>query len=217
MAALSSLSRYTVPGAGGGQSSTVQGLLMPKLKYRFRVTLENFGITKPVTELTKQVVTAARPQVQFENQIIHVYNSQIKYAGKPTWQSLAISVRDDVGGNVTKVVGEQLQKQFDFFEQASAYAGADYKFLTRIEMLDGGNGAFDAGVLETWECVGCYLQTVNYNELAYAESTPMEIALTIEFDNAIQVDKSGNPVGLGANVGRSIAQDSATGSSGTGG
>jgi hypothetical protein len=206
--AIGMLSRMTVPLPGGGQSNSVQGLLMPKLKYRFRVSLENFGVTKPTTELTKQVVTAARPQVQFENQVIHVYNSQIKYAGKHSWQPMNITVRDDVGGNVTKLVGEQLQKQFDFFEQASAAAGGEYKFLTRIEMLDGGNGDnanWQPNVLETWECYGCYLQTVNYNELAYAESTPMEIALTIEFDNAVQVGLSGQPLGLGATVGRTLS------------
>lgn len=206
--AIASLSRFTVPLAGGGQSSTVQGLLMPKLKYRFRVSLENFGVTKPTTELTKQVVSAARPQVQFENQTIHVYNSQIKYAGKHTWQPMNLVLRDDAQGNVTKLVGEQLQKQFDFFEQASAAAGAEYKFLTRIEMLDGGNGDnanWQANVLETWEVYGCYLQSVNYNELAYSESTPMEIALTIEYDNALQIGPTGSPVGLGATVGRTLS------------
>jgi len=206
--AIASLSKFTVPLAAGGQSSTSQGLLMPKLKYRFRISLENFGVTKPTTELTKQVVTAARPQVQFEDQVIHVYNSQIHYAGKHSWQPMTISIRDDVGGNVTKLIGEQLQKQFDFFEQASAASGAEYKFLTRIEMLDGGNGdngTWAPNVLETWECYGCYLQQVNYNELAYAESAPMEIALTIVFDNALQVGATGSPVGLGATVGRTLS------------
>jgi hypothetical protein len=201
--AISSLSRFTVP-LGAGQSASVQGLLMPKLKYRFRVQLENFGISKPTTELTKQVVSAARPQVQFENQTIHVYNSSIKYAGKHTWQDMTLTLRDDVGGEVTKRVGEQLQKQFDFFEQASAASGMDYKFQTRIEMLDGGNGNYEPTVLETWQIAGCYLQQVNYNELAYAESTPMEIALTITYDNAIQTDATGTPLGLGAAVGRTL-------------
>jgi hypothetical protein len=206
--AIASLSRFTVPLAGGGQSSTVQGLLMPKLKYRFRVSLENFGVTKPTTELTKQVVTASRPQVQFENQVLHVYNSQINYAGKHTWQPMNLSIRDDAQGQITRLVGEQLQKQFDFFEQASAASGAEYKFLTRIEMLDGGNGDnanWQANVLETWEVYGCYLQSVNYNELAYAESAPMEIALTIQYDNALQIGPSGTPVGLGATVGRTLS------------
>jgi hypothetical protein len=203
--AIASLSRFTVPLAGGVPDDTLsQGLLMPKLKYRFRVSLENFGITTPRTELTKQVVSAARPQVQFENQTIHVYNSQIKYAGKHTWQPMNLVLRDDASGRVTQMVGEQLQKQFDFFEQASAASGADYKFLTRIEMLDGGNGAQTPIVLETWEVYGCYLQSVNYNELAYSESTPMEIALTIEYDNALQIGPTGAPVGVGATVARTL-------------
>jgi hypothetical protein len=33
----------------------------------------------------------------------------------------------------------------------------------------------------------------------------MEIALTIEFDNAIQVGASGAPLGVGATIGRTIS------------
>ena len=40
--AVSSLSKMTVPLASD-QSASTQGLLMPKLKYRFRVMFENFG------------------------------------------------------------------------------------------------------------------------------------------------------------------------------
>jgi len=32
----------------------------------------------------------------------------------------------------------------------------------------------------------------------------MDISLTITYDNALQIDTSGNPTGLGANVGRTI-------------
>jgi len=42
--AISSLSRITVPLASDASNST-QGLLMPKLQYRFRVSLENFGVS----------------------------------------------------------------------------------------------------------------------------------------------------------------------------
>ncbi len=53
--AVSSLNKFTVPLASD-QSASTQGLLMPKLKYRFRVSFENFGITTPRSELTKQVI-----------------------------------------------------------------------------------------------------------------------------------------------------------------
>ena len=204
--AISSLSRFSVPLATGGQSATSQGLLMPKLKYRFRVTLDNFGVTKPTTELTKQVMTVARPNVQFDSQTIDVYNSKIFYAGKHTWQPISMTVRDDVGGNVSRLVGEQVQKQFDMLEQVSASSGSDYKFTMRIELLDGGNGGVEPRILETFELYGCFLTDINYNELTYAESAPVDIQMSIQYDNALQLNGAGNPNGIGVAIQRTIRQ-----------
>ena len=183
--AIASLSKFTVPLATD-QSASAQGMLMPKLKYRFRVMFENFGTSTPTTELTKQVQDAARPQVTFETQKIMVYNSTINYAGRPTWGEMTIKLRDDVTGQVSKLVGEQMQKQFDFFEQSSAASGGDYKFLMRVEMLDGGNGANTPNILETWECYGCYVKQTQYNSLQYGSQEMLTIDLTIQPDNCIQ-------------------------------
>lgn len=191
--AVATLTRFTVPVASD-QSAQSQGLLMPKLKYRFRISFENFGVSTPRTELTKQVIDFARPEVTFEEMDIHVYNSKIKMAGKHSWANTTVNVRDDALGTVSRLVGEQLQKQFDFFEQSSAAAGIDYKFTLRCEMLDGGNGVDTVSVLETWELYGCYLQMVNYNDLNYATSEPVTISMTISFDNALQTPL-GNGVG----------------------
>jgi hypothetical protein len=208
--AVSSLSRMTVPLASD-QSSPNQGLLMPKLKYRFRVVFENFGVSTPRTELTKQVMDFTRPTVSFEAIDVPIYNSTIKLAGKYSWGDLTCQVRDDAGGNVSKLVGEQLQKQLDFMEQSSASSGIDYKFLTRFEVLDGGNGANEPIALETWEIYGCYLSEVNYNNMDYAESAVATISMTIRFDNAVQTPTGS---GVGAIVGRTLG-DVATGA-GTG-
>jgi len=195
---IATLNRFTVPLATDSSASS-QGTLMPKLKYRFRILFENFGISTPTTELTKQVQTAAKPNVQFANTVIETYNSKINYAGKPTWQTIAIVLRDDATGVVSKMIGEQMQKQFDFFEQASAASGTDYKFSMKIEILDGGNGIWNANVLETWECYGCYITQANYQSLSYAEAAPQTIDITIQPDNCIQTPQGS---GIGANVGR---------------
>ena len=117
--AISTLSKFTVPLASN-QSSNTQGLLMPKLQYRFRVILEGFGVSTPRSELTKQVVDVTRPNITFDQITLDVYNSRVYMAGKHTWDPITLNVRDDVNYEVTKLVGEQLQKQFDFFEQSSA-------------------------------------------------------------------------------------------------
>ena len=198
--AVSSLTRMTVPLASD-QSNPNQGLLMPKLKYRFRAIFENFGVSTPRTELTKQVIDFQRPSVSFDEMVVDIYNSKLYLAGKHSWEAITVNLRDDASGQIARLVGEQLQKQMDFMEQASAASGIDYKFLTRCEILDGGNGTAQPTVLETWELYGCYLTGVNYNDLNYSESAPVTISMTIRFDNALQTPLGS---GVGAAVGRTV-------------
>ena len=191
-----SLVNMTVASDNGGGN---QGLLMPKLQFRFRVNFFSFGTIGDTVSLTKQVIDCARPQVQFQEITLPVYNSTLYLAGKATWQTLAINIRDDASGTVSALVGQQLQKQMDFVEQASAASGQDYKFQTNIEILDGGNGTAGPVVLETWELYGCFIQTANYNTLNYATNEAVTIALTLRYDNAIQS-------AIGSGVGTTISR-----------
>jgi hypothetical protein len=194
----------TVPLASD-QSASAQGLLMPKLKYRFRVMFENFGVSKPTTELTKQVVSVARPNLTFEEITLPIYNSTLKLAGRHSWADVACSVRDDASNSVSKLIGEQMQKQMDFLEMASAASGIDYKFLTKIEILDGGNGAATPVVLEAWELYGCYLKGADYGELNYGTNEGVTVNMTIAYDNAAQLGPNSLDVsGIGGVIGRTI-------------
>jgi len=212
--ALSSLNRISVPPAGANSNTN---LLMPKLKYRFRVILLGFGV-EASTELTKQVADLTRPTVTFEEMEIPIYNSKVFLAGKHTWETITINMRDDASGNVTKLVGQQIQKQFDFLEQASARSGIDYKFQTNIEILDGGNGAIEATVLEKWELYGCFVTSADYGDMNYGTNEPATVAMTIRYDNAVQFkggEGTGTDRGIGAVVGRTIGE-SVTGGNGAG-
>ena len=54
------------------------------------------------------------------------------------------------------------------------------------EVLDGGNGTLAPNVLEAWELDGCFLSQVDWGDMAYNSNDPVQIALTVKFDNAIQ-------------------------------
>lgn len=183
--AVASLSKFTVP-LSNDQSASSQGLLMPKLKYRFRASFYNFGVTNVTTELTKQVVDIKRPNVTFTPITLDVYNSKVYLQGKPEWQETTINFRDDATGQVSKLVGEQIQKQFDFMEQSSAPAGIDYKFRMEFDVLDGGNGQTTPVILEQWDLEGCFLSSVDYGDMSYGSNDPVQIAINIRFDNAVQ-------------------------------
>ena len=209
---IASLNRFTVP-LSGSQAATTQGLLMPKLKYRFRVTLDSFGVAgTPSTELTKQVMNASRPEVSFEEIKLPVYNSTVKIAGKHSFADAKLVVRDDASGVVSRKVGEQLQKQFDFFEQSGAASGIDYKFRMRVEILDGGNGAYEPVTLESFEFLGCFIKKATYQGGDYNSNDPMDISLDITFDNAIQLEAPGGASsGIGLDVGRTVRPPTAQG------
>jgi hypothetical protein len=173
------------------------------------VTLLGFGVTA-ATELTKQVQEVTRPKVNFEEITLDVYNSKVYLAGKHTLEAVTLTLRDDASGEVQKLVGQQIQKQFDFMEQASARSGIDYKFTMRIETLDGGNANLAPSVLETFELYGCFVQNADYGDQNYATNEHMTVALTIRFDNMVQFAAgaaSTSPIGgIGAAVGRTLGE-----------
>mgnify|MGYP006893624489 FL=1 len=203
--AITSLNNIGIPTTNAAGSTQV--LLMPKLKYRFRVTLLGFGVAA-ATELTTQVQDVTRPKVSFEEMTLDVYNSKVKLAGRHALEPVTLTLRDDASGQVQKMVGQQIQKQFDFMEQASARSGIDYKFTTRIEVLDGGNGSLVPSTLETFEMYGCFIQNADYGDANYSTNEHMTVALSIVYDNLSQFAAGAAAVspigGIGAAVGRTI-------------
>ncbi len=177
---MSTIQNFGVP-LGNGQRAR---MLQPKPKYKFRVSVFGFGPIVTPLDLTAQTQSIGRPNVTHENVMVHSFNSISNYAGKATWNTVDLVVRDDITNAVSRLVGHQEQKQMNHFQQTSALAGSNYKFDMKIETLDG-----DDGVLETWNLENCYLETVNYGEFDYTDSGSfLTITMTIRFDNATQSD-----------------------------
>jgi hypothetical protein len=176
---MATLSKFGVPIDG---STGRGGILQPKLKYRFRVRFTGFGsVGQSPLQLTQQVMNITRPKVSHEEVPIHSYNSVAYMQGKHTWEAITITLRDDINNNISKLVGGQVQKQMNHFEQTSAISGSRYKFGTKIEILDGTNNT----ELEQWDLEGCFLQNVDYSDGDYAVSEPVQVILTVKYDNAI--------------------------------
>ena len=174
---MSSASKFGVPTMAGDK-----GILQPKLKYRFRVTLgAGFGGDQTTREYTQNVMNVTRPKVNFEEVMIDSYNSKVYVAGKHAWDPVTIVVRDDIRNSVSRIVGAQNQRQLNHFEQTAPLAGTDYKFGMKIELLDGAT----ADATEVWECEGCFLTNVDYSESDYATSEPVTVSMTVRMDNCL--------------------------------
>lgn len=181
MPAYQTLSRFGVPlPAGNGRG----GMLQPKYKYRWRVRVYGFGPITGGTEFSLQVQNASKPKMTQQPVEVHSYNSVAYYAGKHAWEEVQLRLRDDITNTVSRLVGHQIQKQLNHFEQTGYAAAQNYKFTMTIESMDGGND----GVLETWLLEGCFISNVDYGELDYQESGFQDITLRIRYDNATQYD-----------------------------
>jgi hypothetical protein len=170
-------SKFGVPITG----ATGSGILMPKLKYRFRVSfLNNFGGSAETKVLTQNVQNATRPKITYEEVVIDSYNSKVYAQGKHAWEQISVVVRDDITNQVAKSVGAQVQRQLNHFQQSTAAAGSDYKFDMQIEVLDGVN----AGSTEVWFLEGCFLTNVDYSDADYGTSENVTVTMQIRYDNA---------------------------------
>lgn len=173
------ISNFGVPVEGNDATT-----LMPKLQYRFRVSFENMGDGKQVKELTQNVISVSRPNLTHEEIVVDSYNSKTYLAGKHTWDPVTITFRDDMNSHVVKAIGNQLQKQVDHGDQASATAGGGYKFVVNIETLDGQNGGTKPVAFDTWKLLGCYISNVQYGELNYGTSDMVQVTLQLRYDHA---------------------------------
>ena len=174
------LNKFGVPLGPGGVEGR-GGILQPKLKYRFRVITSNFGPSTNQKDLTQQVMNVTKPKLNFDEVQIDSYNSRAWVAGKHTWEMITLVVRDDITNSVSKLVGHQMQKQLNHFEQTSPAAGVNYKFTMYVQTLDGGNDV----VQESWLLEGCWLQNVDYDALDYAAGGDVQmITMQVRFDNA---------------------------------
>ena len=169
-------SKFGVPTGTG-----VSGILMPKLKYRFRVSfLNNFGGAVNTVSLTQNVQSVVRPKINYEEVVVDSYNSRSYLQGKHTWDPISVIIRDDIQNKVAKLVGAQVQRQLNHFQQTTPAAGSDYKFDMQIEVLDGVN----AGTSEVWFLEGCFLTQADYSDEDYSSNEPVTITMLIRYDNA---------------------------------
>ena len=176
-----------------GTKSPNSALLQPKYKYRFRVYVIGFGQAYSAynaLNLTGQVQSVGKPSVTFAEVKVSSYNSTAYLAGKHSWEAITLTVKDDVTNAVSTLIGQQLQKQLNMYDQSATADGANYKFKMAVDVLDGTNSGTP---LESWWLEGCYLANIKYGDLDYTDDSTIQlIEMSVRFDNATQTGNNGD-------------------------
>jgi aromatic ring-cleaving dioxygenase len=176
---------------GISASGGARGIIQPKLKYKYKVEFSGLqGQTGNAAEFTRNVMTADRPKITYEEVPIHSYNSRVYVAGKHEWNTVGITFRDDVENRIVNLVGQQVQRQVDHHNQVSTMSGQDYKFGVSVSVLTGQDES-SSGVIDAWDLEGCWITNVDYDAGDYSASDPVTVILTIRFDNALHAGSGG--------------------------
>jgi hypothetical protein len=143
----------------------------PKRKFRWVFNIE--GIDAFLMK------TAGRPSFTTGEQEINYINSTRYIAGKTKFETLTVTLHDPIAPSGAQQVMEWVRTHFESVSGRAGYADF-YKRDIQLKMLD------PVGtVVELWDIKGAWLTAAAFQDLDYGAEDPMEISMTIRFDNAV--------------------------------
>lgn len=186
---MATINDFGVPQGGNG-------LLQPKLSFKWRVTFNGLGGGINSQPVTLNARTVSRPNIQFEEVAQHRYNGVAYVPGKYSFEDLRLMIEDDLNNLATNVIQQQLNRQQQLIGAGAPWlahtaSASDLKFGLVLTQLDGNEQP-----VEEWHYEGCWLKNVNYGELDYSASDFVRIDMTIRFDIVRQVLLNSGSSGL---------------------
>ena len=152
-------------------TSMIPNKFEPKRKNRWVLMIE--GIDAYILK------TAARPQISTEEVAIPFINSTRYLAGKTTFGQMNVTLHDPIAPSGAQQVMEWVRLHFESVSGRSGYADF-YKRDIQLKMLD------PVGtVVELWDIKGAFIMEANFNEVTYEDGAPVEISLTLRYDNCV--------------------------------
>jgi hypothetical protein len=152
-------------------SSMLPTKFEPKRKNRWVLMIE--GIDAYICK------TASRPTVSTEEQEIPFINSRRYIAGKTTFGTISVTLHDPIAPSGAQQAMEWIRTCYESVSGRGGYADF-YKRDIQLKLLD------PVGtVVELWDIKGAFPTEVNFGDLSYEDGAPLEISLTLRFDNCV--------------------------------
>ena len=143
----------------------------PKLKNRFIMQID--GINAYLVKAMN------RPSIESDEVILEHMNVTRYVKGKSKWQTMDITLYDAVVPSAAQSVMEWIRLSHESVTGRDGYADFYKKDVTFNLLGPVGD------VVEEWELKGAYIQSANFGDLAFTDSDPVEITLTLKYDYAI--------------------------------
>jgi hypothetical protein len=143
----------------------------PKRKNRFVLMIE--GIDAYI------IKTMKRPSVTTEEVEVPFINSRRYLAGLTKFGTIEVTLHDPIAPSGAQQITEWLRLHFESVSGRSGYADF-YKRDIQLKVLDP-----IGTVVELWDIKGAFITEANFGDLTYEDGTPVEISITLRYDNAV--------------------------------
>jgi len=143
----------------------------PKLKNRYIMNID--GINAYL------IKTMARPSLESEEIALPHMNVTRYVKGRTQWQPIDITLYDPIVPSAAQQVIEWIRLSHESVTGRDGYSDFYKKNITFNLVGPVGD------VVEEWELVGAYIQSANFGDLSFEDSTPVEITCTLRYDYAV--------------------------------
>jgi hypothetical protein len=144
----------------------------PKLSNQFLLNIE--GIDNFL------VKSCSRPNQTVEPIELPWMNSTRKIAGKTKWEDMSVALHDSIAPSTMQQVLAWHRLQHESISGRNGYPDFYKRDIQLLEIDPVGN------VIGQWDIKGAFITGMAGGEYAYENSTPVEVTLTIAFDNAVK-------------------------------
>mgnify|MGYP001307216175 FL=1 len=143
----------------------------PKIKHRYIMQVD--GIPAYL------IKTANRPQITFEEVQLDHMNVRRWVKGKGVWQQMQITLYDPVVPSAAQAIMEWVRLSHESVTGRDGYSDFYKKDVTFQVLGPVGD------VVEEWKLKGAWCQDVQFGDLDFASSDPVDITVTLRYDYAI--------------------------------
>jgi len=143
----------------------------PKLKNRFIMQIDGIN--------AYMVKTMNRPSLESDEVVLEHMNVTRYVKGKSRWQPIEITLYDPVVPSAAQQVMEWVRLGHESVTGRDGYSDFYKKDVTFNLLGPVGD------VVEEWELKGAFIQSVNFGDLDFSASEPVEISVTLKYDYAI--------------------------------
>lgn len=144
------------------------------------ITVDDFGVSVPKNDLAKtlelSVKASSVPHFNIDKVSVSRGNSQIHFAGKPTFKDGKIVVRDFIGTHTKEVLLAWQRQAFNVHTQKVGLA-KDYKRTATLYELTP-----DFQIVRTWKLFGCWISDISEPDYDSDSAEIRTMDVTIVYD-----------------------------------